>query len=323
MDSNSYNLFDNIIDFDALVQVAFQHQYNTNIVYSNWAKALGIVEITRKNCLPPFLPISFFKTHKVVSDNFNEEVIFKSSGTTLQTRSCHFVKDVDLYKQSFINAFIQFYGNVENYCIVALLPSYIQNGDSSLVFMADELIRQSKHTLSGFYLNNFSDLATTIKTLEQQKQPTILLGVTYALLDFAIQFPMPLKYTTIMDTGGMKGRRKEMLKTEVHQELKNAFSVNAIHSEYGMTELLSQAYSKKDGIFYCPKWMKVYVRQPDDFFEISTTGTGLLNIVDLANIHSCSFIATDDIATIYPNGSFEILGRHDDADLRGCSLLYL
>lgn len=323
MDSNSYNLFDNSIDFDALVQVAFQHQYNANIVYSNWAKALGIVEITRKNSLPPFLPISFFKTHKVVSDNFNEEVIFKSSGTTLQTRSCHFVKDVDLYKQSFINAFIQFYGNVENYCIVALLPSYIQNGDSSLVFMADELIRQSKHTLSGFYLNNFSDLATTIKTLEQQKQPTILLGVTYALLDFAIQFPMPLKYTTIMDTGGMKGRRKEMLKTEVHQELKNAFSVNAIHSEYGMTELLSQAYSKKDGIFYCPKWMKVYVRQPDDFFEISTTGTGLLNVVDLANIHSCSFIATDDIATIYPNGSFEILGRHDAADLRGCSLLYL
>jgi hypothetical protein len=319
MDTNNYKPFDTEIDFESLMLYAFEYQYKRNEVYKKWVNAIQ----TNSDNLPTFLPISFFKTHKVVSDFFKEEVVFKSSGTTLQSRSCHFVKDTEIYKQSFAKAFSHFYGTIEQYCIVALLPSYIQNGDSSLVFMADELIKQSKHPLSGFYLDNFGDLASTLKTVEQQKQPTILLGVTYALLDFAEQFAMPLQHTIIMDTGGMKGRKKEMLKAEVHQALKAAFNVNAIHSEYGMTELLSQAYAKQDGIFYCPKWMKVFVRQPDDFFQISNVGSGLLNIVDLANIHSCSFIATDDIATIHPNGSFEILGRHDASDLRGCSLLYL
>lgn len=316
-----YNPFSPIEGFDSLVQQAFEHQLKNNVVYANWVNALANNQTNYTT--PPFLPINFFKTHRVITQNFKEEICFKSSGTTLQVRSCHFVKDVSLYKQSFTNAFSHFYGKIESYCILALLPSYLQNGDSSLVYMADDLIKQSKHALSGFYLNNFDDLAATLLQLQKQKQPTILLGVTYALLDFAEKFPLPLTNTIVMDTGGMKGRKKEMLKAEVHAKLKNAFGVNAIHSEYGMTELLSQAYAKENGIFACPSWMKVYVRQPDDPFEISETGTGLLNIIDLANIHSCCFIATDDIATIYPNKTFEILGRHDAADVRGCSLLYL
>lgn len=320
---NNYTPFLKEESFNNLVRKAFNYQYYHNAVYHNWVNAVAKDFARINTSLPPFLPIDFFKFHKVVSGDFKEDICFKSSGTTLQTRSCHWVKDVQLYKQSFYIGFQQFYGDINEYCILALLPSYIQNGDSSLVFMANDLIKQSNHPLSGFYLTNFSDLANTLQQLQASLQPTILLGVTYALLDFAEQFPIPLQHTIIMDTGGMKGRKKEMLKTEVHAVLKNAFNVNAIHSEYGMTELLSQAYAKEDGLFYCPSWMKVFVRQQDDPFEISETGTGLLNIIDLANIHSCCFIATDDIATIHTNGSFEILGRQDTADIRGCSLLYI
>ena len=307
----------------------FQFQYEHNIVYNQFCKALHInVSLIDAIEKIPFLPISFFKTHTVVTTQFTPETIFESSGTTQTINSKHLVKNISLYEQSFNTAFKIFYGEPTNYCILALLPAYLERNNSSLVMMADKLIEQSKHPESGFYLNELDKLQQTLLQLEKQQQPTLLIGVTFALLDFAEQYPMNLQYTTIMETGGMKGRRAEITRPEVHQILMDNLAIKDVHSEYGMTELLSQAYSKGDGIFNCPPWMKILVREDDDPLSVlladaNKTISGAVNVIDLANIYSCSFIATDDAAKLYPDESFEILGRLDNSDIRGCSLLAL
>ncbi|MBX2922677.1 MAG: acyl transferase [Chitinophagaceae bacterium] len=305
----------------------FHFQYNNNIIYQQYCRALGIkADAVKKIVNIPFLPVSFFKTHAVKTAGFSAGTVFESSGTTQTINSKHYIKDLSLYTQSFSKTFELFYGKPQDWCIIALLPSYLERRHSSLVMMADALMKASKHPDSGFYLHNHEQLAATLVKLEQQKQKTLLLGVTFGLLDFAEQYAMPLHYTTIMETGGMKGRREEMTREEVHGILKHAFGVKNIHSEYGMTELLSQAYSKQNGVFYCPPWMKVLMRNEDDPLatELAPTGkplNGVINIIDLANIYSCSFIATEDAGKLYPDGSFEVLGRIDNSDIRGCSLM--
>lgn len=318
----------NISDFERSALEVFRFQYYENEVYQAFITALKIdpKKVSRITDIP-FLPIQFFKSHIIKTSDFVPEAIFESSGTTQTINSRHFIKDISIYKKSFLKAFELFYGNPSEWCIIGLLPSYLERNNSSLVVMADELIRQSNHADSGFYLYEQDKLHATLQRLEQQQQKTLLIGVTFALLDFAETYPMPLQHTIIMETGGMKGRRQELTRDEVQQVLKKAFQTNQIHSEYGMTELLSQAYSKEDGIFYCPPWMKVLIRDEEDPMNVNipeqSVLTGTVNIIDLANIYSCSFIATEDAGRLYPDGSFEILGRIDNSDIRGCSLLAL
>jgi len=273
----------------------------------------------------PFLPISFFKTDEIKTGKFNAEVIFKSSGTTQTINSQHHVKDVSIYIQSFTTTFKKIYGDTQEWCVLGLLPSYLEKGNSSLVYMVDDLIKQSQHPQSGFYLYDLEKLKETLYLLEREDQKTLLIGVTYALLDFAEKFPVGLKNTIIMETGGMKGRREELTRMEVHDQLKKAFGKTEIHSEYGMTELLSQAYAKEEGRFQCPPWMKILIRDDEDPLSVqrSTSGvvSGAINIIDLANVYGCSFIATDDVGKLHNDKSFEVLGRMDGSDLRGCSLL--
>jgi hypothetical protein len=274
----------------------------------------------------PFIPVHVFKNHEVVSGRFIPEYIFESSGTTNTGNSRHLVKSLDIYRESFTRAFETFYGPVTDWCILGLLPSYLERQHSSLVMMVDELIKKSKNASSGFYLYEHEQLANVIKQNEADKQKTLLIGVTFALIDFAADFPFPLRYTTVMETGGMKGRRKEITRNEVHELLKSAWGLEQIHSEYGMSELLSQAYATKDGLFKCPPWMKILLREEDDPLTIKSGKQqpleGLVNIIDLANIYSCSFIATDDMGKLFDDGSFEIIGRMDSSDVRGCSLMY-
>ena len=319
----------NSCNFTETALELFHFQHQNNRVYRQFCDTLhaDISKIDSLNKIP-FLPISFFKTHTVVSTEFSHEAVFESSGTTQTINSKHLVKDIDLYKRSFSNAFQLFYGNPADWCIIALLPSYLERKNSSLVLMADQLIAQSQHPRSGFYLDELQQLQGVLQELELQQQKTLLIGVTFALLDFAEQYPMPLQHTVIMETGGMKGRREEITRQQVHEILTAAFKTTNIHSEYGMTELLSQAYSKGNGVFNCPPWMKILIREEDDPFAISTAGkkiivTGAINVIDLANIYSCSFIATDDAGKLYADGSFEILGRLDNSDIRGCSQLSL
>ena len=308
--------------FEALALGIFLFQYKNNLVYKAYVDALlpDITAIDSINKIP-FLPVRFFKSLKVATTDFEPQTIFESSGTTGSVNSRHFVKDLLLYEESFMKGFELFYGSIKDYCIVGLLPSYLERGNSSLVYMVNKLIERSEHPQSGFYLDEYEKLASAIGDLEKKQQKTLLIGVTFALLDFAEQFPMPLQHTTILETGGMKGRRKEMIREELHGTLESAFKVSSIHSEYGMTELLSQAYSKGNGIFNTPPWMKILVRDEEDPMHIKHAGSGIINIIDLANIHSCSFIGTDDAGKIYEDGSFEILGRVDGSDMRGCSLL--
>lgn len=316
-------------NFNSFALKVFHFQYENNPVYNKFCKALKIVPEQILNITDiPFLPIQFFKSHQVKTTEFEPEVIFESSGTTQTIQSKHLVRFTNIYEKSFNKAFNQFYGQPSDWCIIALLPAYLERKNSSLVLMADKLIQQSGHPGSGFYLNDLEKLSATLEMLEKQQTNTLLIGVTFALLDFADSFARPLKYTTIMETGGMKGRREELTRMEVHQQLCMAFNLKNIHSEYGMTELLSQAYSKGDGIFNCPPWLKILVREEDDPFTIHSqykhqVQTGAVNIIDLANIYSCSFIATEDAGKIYHDGSFEILGRLDNSDIRGCSLLAL
>lgn len=302
----------------------FRFQYAENYLYRSWADALNTqVDEVKELSQIPFLPVSFFKSHRVTSGSYQPEIIFESSGTTGTVNSKHLVKHLDVYVQSFTKGFNTFYGNPSGWCIIGLLPSYLERKGSSLITMVEELIQLSGHRSSGFYLYEFEKLATVLQQLEACQQKTLLIGVTFALFDFAEQFPQQLKYTTVMETGGMKGRRKEMIRDEVHYFLQQQFQVPAIHSEYGMTELLSQGYSAGNGIFNTVPWMKMLVRDEDDPLSVTEKGRGLMNVIDLANIFSCSFIATDDVGSIFEDGSFEILGRRDNSDIRGCSLMVI
>jgi len=320
--------------FEQLALELFRFQYENNNVYKQYANALQLdPDAVRAIEQIPFLPIRFFKSHSIQTTSFDPATIFESSGTTGSINSRHLVKDTLLYKDAFTKGFELFYGTVKNWCILGLLPSYLERENSSLVFMVNELVRLSGHQHSGFYLDDYDKLGSLVNELEDQGQKTLLIGVTFALLDFASLYSSgrngrSLDHTVVMETGGMKGRRKEMVRHEVHRILKNAFHLPTIHSEYGMTELLSQAYSSGEGVFRCPPWMKVLIREEDDPFEISTprfqtvaSVTGAINIIDLANIYSCSFIATDDAGKLFPDGSFEVLGRIDNSDIRGCSLM--
>ena len=302
----------------------FRFQFDNNLIYQTFCNYLNknkenVKEINQI----PFLPITFFKSHKITSTDFNPEAIFTSSGTTSTINSKHFVKDLNIYERSFTNAFSQFYGNVQDYCILALLPSYLEREGSSLVYMTKCLIEKSNHKNSGFYLHNLDELSDILKELDQDGENILLIGVTYALLNLAEKYKLSLKNTIIMETGGMKGMRKELVREELHNILQKAFGVSHIHSEYGMTELLSQAYSLGEGKFQCPHWMKILVRDTEDALQIIPNGkTGGINVIDLANIYSCSFIATQDLGKNHDD-YFEVLGRFDTADIRGCNLLSL
>lgn len=312
-------------EFEQLSLKVFAYQYQNNSVYKTFCDHLGRnpMNINKVNQIP-FLPISFFKTKKVVAKATLPKMTFTSSGTTGQQTSNHFVADLGLYRESFLNAFTRFYGNPEEYCILALLPSYLERKGSSLIYMVDALIQLSKHSESGYFLYDFENLKQQLAQLESINQKTLLIGVSFALLDFAENHPIALKNTIVMETGGMKGRKKEMTREELHSLLKDAFNLSSIHSEYGMTELLSQAYSKGDGIFQTPTWMKVLTRDTEDPLSFQQLGkTGGINVIDLANLHSCSFIATQDLGRTFENGMFEILGRFDHSDIRGCNLMAL
>jgi hypothetical protein len=319
------NLFEQgAVSFNDTALEAFHFQYASNKVYHSFCDALQ----RSANPSPdfseiPFLPIDFFKSKRVTSTFFEPEVVFESSGTTQSIQSRHLVKSLDLYEQSFSRGFSSAYGNPQQYCILGLLPSYLERSNSSLVYMVEKLMEQSGHPQNGFYLREFEKLALVLKELEDKQKPALLIGVTFALVDFAEAFQFPLRSTILMETGGMKGRRQELTREEVHLQLKNSFGVPGIHSEYGMTELLSQAYSTGDGIFRCPPWMKIMVRDEDDPLCVRSKGKGAINIIDLANIYSCCFIATDDVGEVFEDGSFRILGRMDHSDIRGCSLLAL
>lgn len=269
----------------------------------------------------PFLPIHFFKTQQVLAEGALIEQEFQSSGTTGDVVSKHLVADLTIYKKSFLEAFRLFYGNPEDYCIIGLLPSYLERNNSSLVFMVDALIKKSSHIESGFYLNEYQKLNDVLQLLEAKGQKVILFGVSFALIDFVDAYPQTLKHTIVIETGGMKGRKQEMIKKELHQYLSERMGGIQIHSEYGMTELLSQAYAKKDGVFTCPPWMKIFIAPEDEPTVLKTVGKGVLHVIDLANVYSCAFIATEDLCELHEDGSFSILGRLDNADRRGCSLL--
>jgi len=317
-------IFQNDIGFRPLAVQAFLYQYEQNKTYRQWCDCLHI----NPNALDiivqiPFLPVSFFKTNTIISGDDQYDLFFESSGTTQSSKSRHYIKNVSIYIESFTKGFHLFYGDIKEWCIIGLLPSYLQQQHSSLVKMVDELVKQSAHAQSGFYLDEYAKLHAVLKELEAQQQKTLLIGVTYALLDFAEQFALPLSSTTVMETGGMKGRRKELTRNEVHHILKKQFNIPHIHSEYGMSELLSQAYAKADGRFYCPPWMKVLVRDEDDPLLVKEKGKGALNIIDLANINSCAFIATDDVGEVFEDGSFAVAGRLDGSDMRGCSLMVI
>ena len=301
----------------------FRHQAKNCLVYREFISHLKVSPQDIKYVKDiPFLPISFFKTHQVTSNSGDAEIIFSSSGTTGMVQSKHYVTDVSVYEDSFNKAFEQFYGAPKDTCILALLPSYLERDGSSLIYMVDALLKQSEHPQSGYFLHNHEDLYRKLTERQTSGEKTILIGVTYALLDFLEQHPINFPDLIVMETGGMKGKRKEMVREELHEILTTGFGVEMIHSEYGMTELLSQAYSAGNGIFDCPGWMKIMLRDTNDPLTIlDSQQTGGINVIDLANINSCSFIATQDLGRLLPNGSFEVLGRFDNADIRGCNLL--
>jgi phenylacetate-coenzyme A ligase PaaK-like adenylate-forming protein len=310
-------------DFNNHALSVFAFQAKNVAVYREYLEALNFdVKSVHHYSQIPFLPVSFFKTRSVIANGFHPQINFTSSGTTGMITSSHPVADVKLYEQSFNRAFELFYGPVHDYCVIALLPAYLEREGSSLVYMADHLIKQSKHPQSGFYLNQYQELANLLNELSARKQKTILIGVTFALLDICENYTFNFPELTVMETGGMKGRRKEMIREELHAVLCAGFGVMKIHSEYGMTELLSQAYSKGDGIFITPPWMKILLREVNDpFAKVGVNATGGVNVIDLANYYSCAFIATQDLGKQFEDGSFEILGRFDHSDLRGCNLL--
>ncbi len=311
--------------FEKIALKVFRFQYDNNMVYNNFCQHLK-VEKTKVKSLQqiPFLPIQFFKSHEVVSNSNSIQQTFTSSGTTGIITSKHLVTDVSLYEESYRSAFSQFYGNIEDYTMLALLPSYLEREGSSLIYMVKDLIDLSQNPDSGFYLDNYDALINKLIALDSAGENVILIGVTYALLDLIEKKNFRLQNTIIMETGGMKGKRKEMIREELHHQLCDGFGLKSIHSEYGMTELLSQAYSLGEGIFECPSWMQILIRDTEDALTYIDNGkTGGINVIDLANINSCSFIATQDLGKKYPNNSFEVLGRFDNSDIRGCNLMVL
>jgi phenylacetate-coenzyme A ligase PaaK-like adenylate-forming protein len=312
-------------DFRRLALDIFNFQFENNLVYRSFCDLLYIHPSDVKAIEDiPFLPIQFFKSHEVLSARSDVPITFTSSGTTGSITSKHMVTDLDIYKTSFTKGFEQFYGNIDDYVILALLPSYLERKGSSLIYMVDTMIKQSKHTESGFYLNNLKDLKDQLNVLDNQNKKVLLIGVSFALLDLIESYQFNLKNTIVMETGGMKGRRKELIREELHNLLKIGFGVDTIHSEYGMTELLSQGYSQGNGLFNCPGWMRILTRDTEDALSMQSFGkTGGINVIDLANINSCSFIATQDLGRVYKNGSFEIIGRFDHSDIRGCNLMVL
>ena len=312
-------------EFEALALDIFRFQFENNTVYRSFCDLLYKHPTDIKTIIDiPFLPIQFFKTHQILSTNSSIEKTFTSSGTTGSITSKHLVTDIKLYEDSYLRGFKHFYGNIEDYVVLALLPSYLERDGSSLIYMVNDLITRSKQPESGFYLNNLEELAQTLNQLEAKGQKTILIGVSFALLDLIEQFQFQLNHTIVMETGGMKGRRKEIIRQELHNILQSGFGVSKIHSEYGMTELLSQAYSKDNGVFECPPWMKILARDTEDALTLlQPNKTGGVNVIDLANLNSCSFIATQDLGKVYENGQFEIIGRFDNSDIRGCNLMAL
>lgn len=312
-------------EFKRMALKVFEFQFENNPVYRSFCDLLYIHPSDVKLIEDiPFLPIQFFKSHRVVSSTKPLQKTFTSSGTAGSVASKHHVTELKIYEDSFKKGFQHFYGNIEDYAVLALLPSYLERDGSSLIYMVEHLIKDSKHPESGFYLNNLSELRDILISLDQTGQKILLIGVSFALLDLVEEYQFHLKNTLVMETGGMKGRRKELIRDELHAILKRGFGVETIHSEYGMTELLSQGYSKGNGIFECPSWMKILVRDTEDPLTLlSSKKTGGINIIDLSNINSCSFIATQDLGKVFSNGSFEIIGRFDTSDIRGCNLMVL
>ena len=310
-------------NFDKQALAVFQYQATHCKVYKDFIKLLN-VDVDKINSIDkiPFLPIQFFKSHQIVSNQNAIESVFLSSGTTGHNQSKHLVTDVSLYEKSYLKAFEQFYDDITEYTVLALLPSYLERDGSSLIYMVEDLIQKSDNPNSGFYLHNHQELFDKLEEQESKGAKTILIGVSFALLDFIEKYSCKLKHTIVMETGGMKGKRKEMIREELHQELKKGFGVSYIHSEYGMTELLSQAYFDDSQKFNCPPWMKILIRDTEDALSLLPDGkSGGINVIDLANINSCSFIATQDLGKVYPNGQFDVLGRFDNSDIRGCNLL--
>ncbi len=310
-------------EFEKLSLDIFHYQAGNVNIYKKYLQHLNINHSKIQHFKEiPFLPISFFKSKKIISSNSKHQKIFTSSGTSGVKTSKHYVKDLEIYEESFFTAFNYFYGNIENYCVLALLPAYLEREGSSLIYMTEKLIQKSKNPYSGFYLHNTNELVTRLKQLEEQKTKTLLIGVSFALLSLVEEYKLDLKHTIVMETGGMKGRRKEITRRELHETLSSGLGVKKIHSEYGMTELLSQAYSKGDGFFSTPPWMRILIRDTYDPFSYLENGkTGGINVIDLANINSCSFIETQDLGKIHKNKGFEILGRFDTSSIRGCNLL--
>ena len=303
----------------------FKHQFKNNKVYRSFCDLINVhFSDVQKIEDIPFLPIQFFKSRKVISSTDEIQEIFTSSGTTGNKTSKHLVTNISLYKESYLRGFSHFYGNIEDYTVLALLPNYLEQKESSLVFMVDDLISKSKNSESGFYLDNIDELAQKLLKNDKNGKKTLLIGVSFALLDLIEKQQFDLKNTIIMETGGMKGRRKELVREELHSLLKNGFGVAEIHSEYGMTELLSQAYSNGKGLFKTPPWMKILTRDTEDALTINLFGkNGGMNVIDLANYNSCSFISTQDLGKVHSDGTFEIIGRFDNSDIRGCNLMIL
>jgi len=312
-------------DFKTCALKVFKHQFENNAVYRSFCDLLYIHPSDIKELKEiPFLPIQFFKSHQILSSKESVQEIFTSSGTTGRVTSKHLVTDISWYEKSYLKGFEYFYGNIEDYTILALLPNYLEREGSSLIYMVDDLIKKSKKSASGFYLNDLRKLSIELTHLNKNNKKTLLIGVTYALLDLIEQQEFQLKNTIIMETGGMKGRRKELIRDQLHEILCEGLGVTEIHSEYGMTELLSQGYSRGNGIFNCPPWMKIFTRDTEDALTIfENSKTGGLNVIDLANYNSCSFIATQDLGKVNPNGNFEVLGRFDHSDIRGCNLMVM
>lgn len=311
--------------FNEVTFKVFKHQFENNPIYRSFCDLLYIHPSDIKNIEEiPFLPIQFFKSKQVLSSSEDVNITFSSSGTTGSVTSKHHVTDLSYYEESYLKGFQHFYGNIDDYIILALLPNYLEREGSSLVYMVDDLIKKSNNPESGFYLNNIDELSKKLNTLDKSGKKVLLIGVSFALLDMVEKYSFQLQNTIIMETGGMKGRRKELIRKELHQLLSDGFGVKKIHSEYGMTELLSQGYSNGNGVFDCPPWMKILTRDTEDPLTVQKQGkTGGINVIDLANYNSCSFIATQDLGKVHTNNTFEIIGRFDNSDIRGCNLMVL